>query len=285
MLTTDTSSPVALITGTSSGFGLESTIALAKEGYIVIATMRNLEKQARLLQRAEQEGVSNQITVMKLDVRIEQEIEETVNAIIEKEGRIDLLLNNAGYALRGTMEETPLHEWRSILETNLYGVIAMTQAVLPVMRKQQSGKIINVSSALGFMGLPTFAAYSASKFAVEGFSESLRLEALPLGIYISLIEPGSFQTDIVKNHVTVKSEDSPYYQVVNGINRMESKGEGKAGNPKKITGIVLRIARARAPKFRWVMGKDAKGLYCVKQILAWRWLEKIVLRVLTSAKP
>lgn len=179
--------PTALVTGASSGFGLLTSIALAQKGYHVIATMRDLGKGEVLLAHADQVGVTNAIETMALDVTIHDSIEQVVSDIMDKYGRIDVLINNASFAVGGYVEDVPMEAWRSQLETNVFGVIATTRAVLPHMRAQQSGCIVNVSSVSGLSAFPGYAPYSTSKFAIEGFSESLRLEMMPLGVRVVLL--------------------------------------------------------------------------------------------------
>lgn len=187
---------VVLITGTSSGFGLLASAALARKGCHVIATMRNLDKKDRLLEATE--NVKDRITVMKLDITNHDEIEQVVESVMGKYGTIDVLVNNAGYAQGGFVEEIEMEKWREQLETNFFGTLAMTKAEVPHMRERGQGTIINVSSISGRMAMPGLAPYSASKFALEGFSESLRFELLPLGIHVVLVEPGSYKTPICR---------------------------------------------------------------------------------------
>lgn len=165
---------IALITGTSSGFGMLSALTLAEKGYQVIASMRDLSRKDELVQQAEQAGVLGQIHLVTMDVTDTASIESAVSEIIEKFGRVDVLVNNAGFAVGGFMEEVSMEEWRRQMDTNFFGLVEVTKNIIPLMRKQQTGTIINVSSVSGLFGFPGYAPYAASKFAVEGFSESLR---------------------------------------------------------------------------------------------------------------
>lgn len=202
---------VALITGTSSGFGLLTALKLAGQGFKVVATMRDLSRKGELEQQAEQAGLLKQLHFMTMDVTDSDSIQATISSVHETFGRIDVLVNNAGFAIGGFIEEISMEEWRQQMETNFFGLVAVTKAVLPVMREQKSGTIINVGSISGLSGFPGYAPYAASKFAVEGFSESLRHEMFPYGIRVVLIEPGSFRTPIWgKGMAQIRQvEDSP----------------------------------------------------------------------------
>jgi NAD(P)-dependent dehydrogenase (short-subunit alcohol dehydrogenase family) len=187
---------VAVITGTSSGFGLLTSIELAKAGYRVVATMRDVNKRKKLDQAATAAGVVDKIDVRSLDVTLSSDIATVVDTVARDYGRIDVLVNNAGFAMAGFAEDIKVEELRLQLETNFFGAVAMTKAVLPTMRKQRSGHIIQMSSIVGLQGSVTISSYAASKHALEGWSESLRLEVNGLGIKVVLLEPGAFATGI-----------------------------------------------------------------------------------------
>jgi len=206
--------PIVLVTGSSSGFGMLSVIELAKNGFYVIATLREMNRDGDLRKLIEKHRLNDSIMLHNLDVTSSESI-EGIKKLISKMGRIDILINNAGYAGAGFAEEVPLDEYRKQFETNLFGVIAVTQAVLPMMRKQRRGKIINMSSISGLTAFPGLSPYVSSKYALEGFSESLRLEVKPFGIDVVLIEPGSYQTKIWRKGKKLAKqtvgEDSPYF--------------------------------------------------------------------------
>src|SRR5271170_5738255 len=187
---------IALITGSSSGFGLLTSIELAKAGFFVVATMRDLGRRERLDQAATAAGVAAQLDIRALDVTSFDTLPEFVDSVVRDHGRLDVLVNNAGFAVAGFAEDIKLEELRYQFETNFFGAVAMTKAALPTMRRQRSGHIIQVSSIAGLHGSVTVSSYSASKHALEGWSESLRLEVNSLGIKVVLVEPGAFQTDI-----------------------------------------------------------------------------------------
>ena len=184
---------LAVITGCSSGFGLLSTIELARKDYFVVATMRDLARRAPLDEALASAGLTGQVSVRTLDVAVPESHEPFVAQTVADYGRIDLLVNNAGFALAGFAEDVTLEELRRQFETNFFGTVSLTKAVLPVMRRQGAGRILMLSSISGRSANPVLSSYSSSKFALEGYTESLRLEMKPLGIDCILIEPGSYR--------------------------------------------------------------------------------------------
>src|SRR5215210_8873053 len=205
---------VAVVTGSSSGIGLATSLALARNGYLTYATMRNLAKRDSFESIADKQQLP--VRVVRLDVTDENSIKSAIESILSEAGRIDLLVNNAGYGLTGAFEDIGIDEIKSQYETNLYGVIRVTQEVLPTMRKQLSGRIINISSGAGRFGYPGGSAYVSSKFALEGLSESMSYELEPFGIKVILVEPGVIKTNIANGMaIAEKSQNlnSPYSQI------------------------------------------------------------------------
>src|SRR5271169_1312963 len=194
---------IAVVTGSSSGIGLLTTIEFARNGYQVVATMRDLGRASRLEEAAQQAGVRDRLDLRRLDVTEFDSHPGAIDDIVRAHGRIDVLVNNAGFSVAGFGEDLTLGEIRLQFETNFFGNVAMTKAVLPVMRQQKSGHIIQVASVAGLVGTPLLGAYCSSKHALEGFSESLRIETHSLGIRVVLVEPGAFDTDIWTRNVTV----------------------------------------------------------------------------------
>jgi NADP-dependent 3-hydroxy acid dehydrogenase YdfG len=274
--------PIALITGTSSGFGLLTAISLAHSGYRIIATMRDLSKQNKLLEQAKAAGIDQNIECMRLDVTNKEEMIQVVQTIQLKYNRIDILVNNAGFAIGGCVEDVPLGDWRLQFETNFFGLVALTQAVLPFMRQQQQGKIINVSSISGRLGFPGYAAYAASKFAVEGFSESLRHEMLPFGVFVVLVEPGAYKTEIwEKGFAAIRtSPNSPYRNQLEAVLRYSQKAAETAPNPQDIANLIAHIAAKPYPKLRYPLGKGASLTLWSKAMLPWRWFEWMLQKLL-----
>jgi NAD(P)-dependent dehydrogenase (short-subunit alcohol dehydrogenase family) len=187
--------PVALVTGTSSGIGQATAISLARKGYSVHAAMRNTAAAGPLAKTATEERLS--ITPLEMDVDDDASVARAVAAVLEAEGRIDVLVNNAGIPSAGPVELTPLATFRKVMETNYFGLLRCTQAVIPAMRRQKSGFIANISSIAGRVAMAPQAAYAASKFAVEALSECLAQEMKPFGVRVALIEPGLIATPII----------------------------------------------------------------------------------------
>ena len=272
----------ALVTGASSGFGMLASVALAKSGFQVIATMRDPNRRALLLQEAEQAGAAGKIDIRKLDVTRHEQIAETVAQVIETYGRIDVLINNAGHAVGGFVEEVPLAEWYSQMETNFFGLVALTKAVLPHMRERRKGIIMNISSVSGLIGFPGYGPYAASKFAVEGFSEALRLEMLPFGVHVALVEPGAFKTNIWEKGIARLDfhPSSPYRDMLEAVLACSRKAAETAADPAEVAETIVRIAQAEHPPFRRMAGKGVRLAVFMKQLLPWRWLERAILRQL-----
>src|ERR687886_1750234 len=207
---------VAIVTGSSSGIGYETSLALARDGFLTYATMRNVNKGENIKSVATKENLP--VHIQQLDVTDDVSVKNAIESISsETGGRTDVLVNNAGYGLNGAFEDLAMDEIKAQYETNLFGLIRTTQAVLPIMRKQKSGIIVNISSAAGRFGLPGSSAYVSTKFAVEGLSESMSYELEPFGIKVILIEPGVIKTNFANNIVIAKksqSPNSPYSQMM-----------------------------------------------------------------------
>ncbi|EOP69318.1 MULTISPECIES: oxidoreductase [Bacillus cereus group] len=272
---------IAVITGASSGFGLLTTLELAKKDYFVIATMRNLEKQVELISQATKLNLQQHIQVQQLDVTDQNSI-HNFQLFLKEINRIDLLINNAGYATGGFIEELPVEEYRKQFETNLFGAISITQLVLPFMREQKSGKIINISSISGQVGFPGLSPYVSSKYALEGWSESLRLEVKLFGIDVALLEPGSYNTNIweVGKQLAENQSDttSPYKEYMDKIQKHINNGNDTLGNPIDVANKIVEIAEARRTTLRYPIGKGVKFMIFAKKVLPWRLWEFLVLR-------
>ncbi|MGE5702101.1 MAG: SDR family NAD(P)-dependent oxidoreductase, partial [Clostridia bacterium] len=189
---------------------------------------------------------------------------------------------NAGFALGGAAEEIPLDEWKRQFDTNFFGLVAMTQAVLPLMRTQKSGKIVNIGSISGRIGFPGYSPYAASKFAVEGFSESLRLELLPFGIHVVLVEPGAYKTSIwQKGFDTIQVKPgSPYEQMMQKILTISRQTAESAAPPAEVVDVIVKAVTSSAPTLRYPIGKGTRLSIMGKALLPWKWLERAVRRVL-----
>ena len=270
---------VAVVTGSSSGIGLATSLALARNGYLTYATMRNLAKRDSVQSTAEKQHLS--IRTVQLDVTDENSVKNAIQSILSESGRIDLLVNNAGYGLTGALEDIRIDEIRALYETNLFGVIRVTQAVLPTMRKQGSGRIINISSGAGRIGYPGGSAYVSSKFALEGLSESMAYEIEQFGIRTVLVEPGFVRTNFGENIViTKKAQDpnSPYSQM---MMQMKSSSYRRrmienASDADLVASVVVEAATAKEPNLRYLAGKDVQQMVAAKKNMSDEEFQKMI---------
>ena len=214
---------------------------LARNGFQTYATMRNLAKSENIKSIASKENLP--IYIEQLDVTDNKSVTNAIQAIVSKANRIDVLVNNAGYALTGAFEDLAIEEIKAQYETNFFGLIRTTQAVLPIMRKQKSGTIVNISSGAGRFGYPTGSAYVSTKFAVEGLSESMAYELEPFGIKVILVEPGVIKTNIANSMVLAKksqNSNSPYYQIMQKMSSSFEHMLENASSPDLVAKVVLQ---------------------------------------------
>ena len=251
--------PSVLITGTSSGFGLHTAIELARRGWRVFATMRNLDKRTPLDEAAAEAGVAQRLELMRLDVTDAASIEEAVRDVLQRSGgRLDAVVHNAGVAVGAAFEDVPDVEARRVMETNFWGVLAVTRALLPAFRAQRSGRILIVSSNSAYAGEPANAIYVASKWAIEGWAESLAYEVSPFGIDVVLVEPGSYKTEIWGSSPRILPESSPYRALMQHLEKViDEKVLANARDPREVAQVIARALGARHPRFRYPVGPDA----------------------------
>ena len=248
---------VAVVTGTSSGIGFETSLALAREGYFTYATMRDTTKSNKIKEIAQKENLK--INVLELDVDDEKSVKSAIAQILDQKQRIDVLVNNAGWGLWGCVEDVSVDEFKEQFETNFFSIIRLIQEVAPTMRKQGSGTIVNVSSVVGRIGFPASPAYISSKFALEGLSESLRFEFAPFGVDVIIIEPGVIKTNFMKNmKMAKKSELDTVYKdittkVVSGVKMMAEMGTP----PKEVANTIVKAIKDKKPLPRYIVGNDA----------------------------
>lgn len=254
---------VVIVTGTSSGIGFETAVLLARNGFMTYATMRNPVKSTRLSDLANKEKLD--IKIRKLDVNDETGINETIDQVISETGRIDVLVNNAGYAIFGALEDTALDEIREQFETNFFGPVRTIKAVIPIMKKQNGGKIINLSSMVGRFGVPFNSAYVASKFALEGITESTRYELHDYNIKIILVEPGIIKSHFFQNVKLSNKSTSSYSKLLKkrmeGIETMLKK----ATHPEIVAEVILDIINSRNTNIRYLVGHDAEFMLKLKK--------------------
>lgn len=263
---------VILITGASSGMGKETAKSLAMDGHRVYAVARRIDQMNELAELG--------CKTIKMDITNENDIQQVVDTIIQHEGKIDVLWNNAGYGLFGSVEEVSLEEARKQFEVNLFGLASITQKVVPYMRNARSGTIINTSSMAGKMYGPLSAWYHASKHALEGFSDCLRLELKQFNIKVAIIEPGAISTEFsggMADSITKFSGTGVYAEMTNKLVTANKKMSSGASKPDVITQTVKKIISTSNPKTRYKVGKLAKPLIWMRTYLGDRIFDEIIL--------
>lgn len=268
----NTPSPrVVLITGASSGIGKACAQYLQSRGYRVYGTSRRVTEAGA----AGPDGVR----MVAMDVTSEASVQAAITLILAREGRIDVVVNNAGYGIAGAVEDTTLDEARAQLDTNFFGVLRVCRAVLPVLRAQGRGYLINISSIGGLIAIPFQGLYSASKFAVEGLSESLRAEVGPYGVRVVMIEPGDFHTGFTDQRQSVAAAATSVYHARyrTALGVMEADETGGA-TPDAIARLLERIINMRSPKLRYLAGPFMQklGVLVLKRLLPQRWFERLI---------
>lgn len=274
------------MTGSSSGIGFETSLLLARNQFKTYATMRNLNKSTELLEIAAKENIP--LKVIPLDVNDDASVDIAFDTILKENGRIDVLVNNAGFDMFGSLEELTIDEIRAQFETNFFGVVRTTKAVIPTMRKQGSGIIIIVSSIGGRVGLVPFnTPYHASKFALEGFTESLRHELAEFGVKAILIEPGGVKTNFVDNIKTAKNynpTDSPYAKTMQKIFEGIGPIMADASPPGEVARVILSAINSNVPNVRYPVGKDAESVLKARSELSDNEMEKWIRESYTDKK-
>ena len=260
---------VAVVTGSSTGIGYEISLALARSGFLTYATIRNLSKRDRIQSIADKERLP--IRVTQLDVTDDHSVKTAINSIVSGAGRIDILVNNAGFGVVGPFEDVAIDEIKKQYETNFYGVIRVTQAVLPIMRRQMSGRIINISSGAGRFGYPGGSAYVSSKFALEGLSECMVYELERFGIKVVLVEPGFIKTNFGNNSVVAKKAQDPSSPYAKLMQEMQSTFGELAGRAAPATLVAEKVVEAATfdnPKLRYLAGKDVEQWVAAKKSMS-----------------
>ena len=277
----DRNKKVAIVTGSSSGIGFETSLLLARNGFFTYLTMRNLDKAKTIIKIKEKEKLS--LEILQLDVTDDKSVKEAINKIKNEQERIDVLVNNAGYALVGPFEEISIKEFKEQFETNVFGVIRVTQTVLPIMRRQKGGVIVNISSIAGKIGFPLTSAYASSKFALEGLSESIAYEIEQFGIKVILIEPGVIKTNFNNNlkigkRVTIDS-NSPYVEMTQKrISRFKPRFES-GSPPIEVAKVILKaITSENQSELRYLVGNDAFKLMEIRNNMSEKEFGKIVIK-------
>ena len=250
---------VALVTGSSSGIGYETALLLARNGFDTFATMRNMNKSKEITEVSKRENLP--LRVMQLDVNDDRSVADAIKNILNEKKSIEVVVNNAGYGLMGSVEDSSLDEIKAQFETNFFGAIRVIKEVIPIMRKQRTGTIVNVSSVAGRIGFPMGSAYVSSKFALEGLSESMSYELKQFGIKIVLIEPGVINTNfaLVTPKKTLEANSS-YSQLMNKLEENLFSTIANGTPPKDVANVILHSITKESPEHRYLVGNDAVEL-------------------------
>ena len=266
---------VVLVTGASSGIGKCCAEYLAQHGYRVYGTSR----RANSRDGEQRSSKRNLFQMLQMDVTDDASVKQGIDHIIARDSRIDVVVNNAGIAIIGSLEDTTIEEAKSQLETNFFGSLRVCRSVLPVMRQQQSGYIVNISSIGGLISLPFQSAYCASKFALEGAMEALRMEVRPFGIHVVLIEPSDIKTDITAQRQKAEQStgNSAYHKRFQKVLRIVESGERNAPTPESIAILINKVISKKSPRLRYTAGKISQRIAVpLKKILPSRLFEFII---------
>lgn len=270
--------PIALITGASSGIGRATVEALAKKGYNVYAGVRRMESVASLRQSG--------ITPVTLDVTSDDSVAAAVRNVVERAGRIDVLVNNAGYGQYGVLEDVPLTDAQRQFDANVFGLMRVTREVLPIMRQQEAGKIVNISSVAGKVSTPMAGWYSASKHAVEALSDALRLEVRPFGIDVIVLRPGAIKTGfdaIAVGELEQTTRTAAYRPMIQVFTRLVTGSYRRAPGPEVVAEAIVYAVRARRSPARVALPLDSQGLIAIKRILGESMLDHLLSAQLRPA--
>jgi NAD(P)-dependent dehydrogenase (short-subunit alcohol dehydrogenase family) len=266
---------VVLITGVSSGIGKETAKLLAQKGFTVYGASRRLDKMEDLKAFG--------IHLLELDLTEDESIERCINNIIAKEARMDIIVNNAGYGAYGALEDLDLSEARKQFEVNVFGLARVIQLALPHMRKNKSGRIINVSSIGGSFGEPHGSWYHSTKYALEGLSDSLRMELQQFGIAVVIIKPGAIKTEwskIARENLLKVSGNTAYKNLAEKHYKMLENADKRGSEPMVIAETILQASTVAKPKTRYVVGSGAKPAMFLSRILSDRWFDKVMLSMM-----
>ncbi len=260
---------VVLVTGATSGIGKACAEMLAKKGYVVYGTGRRENGETK-----------NGVKLIALDVNSDESVSKCIETVLNDHGRIDVLVNNAGIGIAGSIEDTSIEEMEKQLSTNLFGVHRMCKAVLPIMRKQKCGRIINISSVAGFLSIPFQGFYSVSKFGVEAYSRALRNEVAEFGIKVSLVQPGDTKTGFTGERVTVKEGMSSAYgeKLKNSVGRMEHD-EQNGASPDAVAKVVLRAITKKNPPVSATVGFQYKAIKALNKVFPERFVSFVIRKL------
>jgi len=279
---------VVVVTGSSSGIGYATSLLLARKGFYTYASARNINKSANLQSIVDAERLP--LKLIQLDVTDDRSVKDAVEKIVSEKGKIDVLVNNAGYGLFGAFEDLSMDEIKAQFETNFFGVIRVTQHVLPIMRSKDNGGggggggvIVNVSSVNGHVAFPVISAYVATKFALEGLSESIAYELEPFGIKVILIEPGAIGSSFMKGSVMSNralDPKSPYSEFVRKVRFKISSDHENATQPEEVAKTIVQAILSEKPEFRYVVGSDAVTLMEARKNMPYSDFQKMIQNII-----
>jgi NAD(P)-dependent dehydrogenase (short-subunit alcohol dehydrogenase family) len=274
--------PTVLITGTSTGFGRVTTELLAARGWRVFAAMRDLKRKDALERALRDAGLSERVTFVQLDVADPASIEAAVATVLSKTGNtLDAVVHNAGVAVAGVLEDLPDADVRRVMDTNFFGVLKLTRALLPIFRAQGRGRIVLLSSQAAFAGQPGNSMYCASKWALEGWAESLAYEVDPFGIDVVLIEPGPYRTEIWNSTKWVTPSNSAYLPWLKRLRQAADRHQAKTSrDPNEVALAVAKALEAKRPRFRYQVGFFAKLDYFLRGKMPTRLIRRGTTRYL-----
>jgi len=256
---------VALVTGVSSGIGLATAKKLLERRFHTFGTIRETSHPGQLAAGLE---------IVRLDIRDDESVSAGVQEVLDRAGRIDALINNAGSVIFGSLEETSIDEAKELFETNFFGVLRMCQAVLPIMRQQRQGRIVNISSVLGFLPAPFMGIYAATKHAIEGYSESLDHEVRRFGIRVSVIEPGFTRTNLNQNSQLIRQPLEEYSAERSRAHAAVAKSIANGAEPATVASVVVAALTSRSPRLRYPGGREARFLALLKKFAPQGLLDK-----------
>jgi short-subunit dehydrogenase len=283
-LTANNTKRVAIVTGSSSGIGYETVLALSKNDIITYATMRDTRKGSSILNESQSKNLP--IKVIELDVDDDRSVEKAIEKIMINENRIDILVNNAGFGLIGAAEDLNSEEIYNQFNTNVFGVYRTIRNVLPVMRNQREGMIINISSINGFVATPYSSAYIASKFTIEGLTQSLRLELRNFGIKVTAVEPGAINTNIIKNgfhlakRIQKENSDSAFEKLTKDMVQRSKEMIVNGTHPQIVANLIVQIVNTKEPKIKYPIGEDAEKILNLRNKMSDKEFEEFLARLL-----
>lgn len=271
---------VVLVTGASSGIGKAVAQLLMKDGYRVYGTSRKHRLENNRGNNLKSGDTKGFIEMIQLDVCSEDSVKRAIDYVVKKEGRVDILINNAGFGIAGSVEDTSDEEAYEQFNTNFFGVHRMCRHVLPIMRKNRNGLIVNVSSVAGLISIPFQSMYSASKYALEALSEALRIEVKPFGIKVVLVEPGDTRTGFTDNRRFVGAAEGSIYKdrFMKAINTM-IKDEKNGPEPETVAKVIAKVVKMHNPPIRKVIGFSYKAIVFLKRFLPSRFVEYVLARL------